>query len=374
MSPTIARYQENWRAEVNSAALYRTLADLESQSQIAQVYRRLAAVEERHARFWEKKVQAAGHAVPVRQLDWQTQVLIWMTKRFGAQFVLPVVTTKEHGDQRSYDTQPESQASTLPADERSHARLLDTISKTSAAGVRGDTLARLEGRHRAIGGNALRAAVLGANDGLVSNLSLVMGVAGAEMSAEAILITGLAGLLAGGASMAMGEWLSVQSARELYERQIGIEADELAVAPQEEAEELALIYEAKGLPAEEARSVANRLIADPSMALDTLAREELGLNPDELGGSAWVAAGVSFALFSIGALIPVVPFVFLAGSPAVLTSVTVSMLALFLLGAGITLLTGQRALTSGSRQVLIGMAAAGLTYALGRLLGISLRG
>jgi VIT1/CCC1 family predicted Fe2+/Mn2+ transporter len=174
--------------------------------------------------------------------------------------------------------------------------------------------------------------------------------------------------------MAMGEWLSVQSARELYERQIGIEADELAVAPQEEAEELALIYEAKGLPAEEARSVANRLIADPSMALDTLAREELGLNPDELGGSAWVAAGVSFALFSIGALIPVVPFVFLAGSPAVLTSVTVSMLTLFLLGAGITLLTGQRALTSGSRQVLIGMAAAGLTYALGRLLGISLRG
>lgn len=374
MSPTIARYQANWRAEVNSAALYRTLADLEPQPQIAQVYQRLAAVEERHSRFWEQKVRAAGHAVPVRQLDWQTRVLIWMTKRFGAQFVLPVVTTKEHGDQRSYDTQPESQASTLPADERSHARLLDTITKTSAVGVRGDTLARLEGRHRAIGGNALRAAVLGANDGLVSNLSLVMGVAGAEMSADAILITGLAGLLAGGASMAMGEWLSVQSARELYERQIGIEADELAVAPQEEAEELALIYEAKGLPADEARTVASRLIADPSMALDTLAREELGLNPDELGGSAWVAAGVSFALFSIGALIPVVPFIFLDGNPAVLTSLTGSMLALFLLGAGITLLTGQLALVSGSRQVLIGMAAAGVTYALGRLLGVSLVG
>ena len=374
MSPTISRYQANWQAEVNSAALYRTLADLESQPQIAQVYQRLAVVEERHARFWEKKVQAAGHAVPVRQLDWQTRVLMWMTKRFGAQFVLPVMTTKEHGDQHSYDTQPESQTSTLPADERSHARLLDTITKTSAAGIKGDSLARLEGRHRAIGGNALRAAVLGANDGLVSNLSLVMGVAGAEMSAEAILITGLAGLLAGGASMAMGEWLSVQSARELYERQIGIEADELAAAPEEEAEELALIYEAKGLPADEARTVANHLIADPSMALDTLAREELGLNPDELGGSAWVAAGVSFALFSIGALIPVVPFVFLAGSTAVLTSVVVSMLALFLLGAGITLLTGQAALTSGSRQVLIGMSAAGLTYGLGCLLGVRLGG
>ena len=152
----------------------------------------------------------------------------------------------------------------------------------------------------AAAGNALRAAVLGANDGLVSNASLVMGVAGAELAGRSILITGLAGLLAGSLSMALGEWLSVQSARELFAHQIGIEREELLAAPEEEAEELALIYQAKGLPAEQARELGQRLVQDQQTALDTLAREELGIDPAELGGSAWVAAITSFLLFSAG--------------------------------------------------------------------------
>jgi len=185
----------------------------------------------------------------------------------------------------------------MRGDERSHARLLRELS--TQGGREGGALARLEGRHRTIGGNALRAAVLGANDGLVSNLSLVRGVAGASLSSRSILVTGIAGLLAGSGSMAMGEWISVRSARELFERQIGEEREELEEVPDEEREELALIYQAKGLTSQQAGRLAARLVADRETALDTLAREELGIDPGELGGSPLQATGASFLLFCV---------------------------------------------------------------------------
>jgi VIT1/CCC1 family predicted Fe2+/Mn2+ transporter len=237
--------------------------------------------------------------------------------------------------------------------------------------MEGGLLARLEGRHRAVGGNALRAAVLGANDGLVSVLSLVMGVAGAHSSNTAILVAGVAGTLAGACAMAMGEWLSVQSARELAQRQIAIESDELREAPEEEQEELALIYQAKGLRKEEAETLAAKLMADKENVLDTLAREELGLDPAELGGSAWEAAITSFVLFFAGAIAPVAPFLFLSGGAAIATSLAASGVALFIIGAAITLLTGRGVLYSGLRQLLIGMAAAAVTFGIGRLIGVS---
>ena len=205
----------------------------------------------------------------------------------------------------------------MAADERSHARLLQQAAGTMQGGMHGVELAQLEGRHRAGGGNALRAAVLGANDGLVSNLSLVMGVAGAELSNSAILITGMAGLLAGAFSMALGEWLSVQSSRELYQHQIEIEKAEILASPEEEEAELALIYEARGLSTEEARRLAAQISHDPNATLETLAREELNVDPAELGGSAWVAALTSFFLFAVGAIIPVIPFMFVSGTQAV---------------------------------------------------------
>ena len=368
----IARYRANRQDEINSAALYRTLAALESQAQLAEVYERLAMVEERHARLWERYLQAAGESVPPPQPSWRARVLIWLAKRFGPQWVLPTLATFERVDRHMYDRQPEAQNTTLPADERSHARLLGAI--VGKAGLEGNALARFEGRHRAIGGNALRAAVLGANDGLVSNLSLVMGVAGAALSGQAILVTGLAGLLAGACSMAMGEWLSVQSARELNQRQLAVEAEEIETVPEEEQQELALIYEAKGLTAEEARALAAKLMADKKSALDALAREELGIDPQELGGSAWAAAGTSFVLFAGGAIVPVAPFLFLTGSSAVSVSLLVSALALFLVGAAITLVTGRSVFSTGLRQLLFGVAAAGVTYGIGRLLGVTLAG
>lgn len=295
--------------------------------------------------------------------------MAFVARRFGPGLVVGTMAAQERSGQTIYDDQPEAAGTSLPEDERSHARLLRQI-KT---GVEGGTLARFEGRHRAVGGNALRAAVLGANDGLVSNFSLVMGVAGADPTGRAALIAGLAGLLAGALSMALGEWLSVQSARELYSNQIAVEAEELAAFPEEERQELRLIYEAKGLSADQADQIAGRLVAgDPTVLLDTLAREELGIDPDELGGSPWVAAGTSFALFALGAIVPVIPFMFGAGLNVIAASAVLSGLALFTVGAGITVVTGQGALVSGARQLGFGLAAAAITFGIGTLLGTAI--
>jgi len=228
--------------------------------------------------------------------------------------------------------------------------------------------------HRAGRIGWLRAAVLGANDGLVSNLSLVMGVAGATLAGQGVLIAGVAGLLAGAISMALGEWLSVQSSRELYEHQIATEAEEIQTSPEEEAEELALIYESRGFDKETAHSLAAKVLENTDTALDTLAREELGVNPEDLGGSAWEAAITSFILFALGAIIPVAPFIFMTGMSAVYLSIGLSTLGLFALGAVITLFTGRTVLCSGMRMVIFGLVAAAVTFGIGRLIGVSISG
>ena len=216
--------------------------------------------------------------------------------------------------------------------------------------------------------------MLGANDGLVSNLSLVMGVAGAAVAGHTILLTGLAGLVAGACSMAMGEWLSVTSSRELAQQQIDIEADELQRMPDEEKEEMILIYQAKGLDEATARALAERLMANKETALDTLVREELGIDPEELGGSPWAAAGASFGLFSLGAIFPVAPFFFLGGASALIASLAAGGVALVLIGAGTSLFTGRSVFLSSARQLAIGLAAAGVTYGIGRLVGVTVGG
>jgi vacuolar iron transporter family protein len=288
--------------------------------------------------------------------------------------VLPTINTLEQRDSGQYDAQAEAVAGGLPAAERSHARVVQAIESSTPGGLQGSALARLEGRHRAMGGNALRAAVLGANDGLVSNLSLVMGVAGAVAAEKTILLAGLTGLVAGACSMAMGEWLSVNSSRELYQKQIEIEKSELEHAPEEEIEEIALIYEAKGLPRPQAEALAKQMMANKDTALDTLVREELGIDPDELGGSAWTAAASSFLLFSVGAIFPVAPFLFLGGRTAVIASVVASGVALAAIGAGTSLFTGRSVAFSAFRQLVIGYAAAAITYAIGMLAGVTLGG
>jgi VIT1/CCC1 family predicted Fe2+/Mn2+ transporter len=364
------RYQANLQKEIDGVALYRALAESETQPQMADLYGKFAAAEEKHAAAWEKKLADLNLPVPARRLSWRARAMIWLSRRFGAQFIIPTVTGLERADSQAYDSQPEAEAGQFSSDEKSHARLL-TMASQSAGGLAGGSIAQLEGRHRAGSGNALRAAVLGANDGLVSILSLTMGVAGATNSNAEVLIAGLAGLLAGAGSMALGEWLSVQSSRELYAHQIKIETQEIQENPQEELEELALIYQAKGLPEERAQELASHMMADRSNVIDTLAREELGIDPQELGGSAYVAAITSFGLFAVGAAFPILPFLFWGGSAAIFVSLAASAIGLFVIGAAITLMTGRSVLFSGIRQVLVGMAAAALTYGLGKLIGAS---
>jgi VIT1/CCC1 family predicted Fe2+/Mn2+ transporter len=370
----LTAYLTSRQDEIDSAALYRVLSEAEENPELAQVYARLAEVEKEHAAFWEEKLREAGQEVPPRRVGWRSRTLAMLARRFGPQLVVPTISSMERADSHAYANQEETSGTLLPSQERSHARLLRTIAGPASGGLEGGAVARLEGRHRATSGNALRAAVLGANDGLLSNFSLVMGVAGAALSAQSILITGLAGLLAGAGSMAMGEWISVQSSRELYERQISIEAEELRTIPDEEEEELALIYQAKGVPEEQARQMASRIVSDERTALDTLAREELGIDPEELGGSPWTAASTSFVLFAVGAIVPVLPFVFFSGIGAVAFSVILSALALFGIGALITLMTGRSVLYSGMRQVVVGLAAAALTYGVGSLIGTAIVG
>ena len=363
------RLVDNLVDELNGAALYDALAAAESNDRLAEVYRRLAGVERRHAERWRKKLEDAGETLPDFKPSWRTQTLGWLARRFGTKIVLPSVQSLERAGTDKYAGQAD--ARDFHGDERSHMRVIKLMSSTGG-GFAGNEVARFEGRHRAAGGNALRAAVLGANDGLVSNLSLVMGVAGAALSERAILIAGLAGLLAGAMSMALGEWLSVQSSREFYSHQIATEEEELRTMPEEETEELALIYQARGLGEEQARAFAANMMSNEDTALTTLAREELGIDPEELGGSAWQAAAVSFVLFSLGAIVPVLPFLFESGRDAVMLSVGFSIVALFAVGGGITLYTGRSVLFSGTRQVAFGMIAAALTFGIGRLVGISL--
>lgn len=358
--------------ELNGAYLYDALAQVEKDERLAEVYLRMANVERKHADKWISRLKEAGVNIPKFSPNWRSRTLAWAARRFGVNAVLPIITSMEQKDSQKYAQM--SDAADMSTDELSHSRLLTQVTRSMPGGMEGGLLARLEGRHRATGGNALRAAVLGANDGLVSNLSLVMGVAGAEFQNSTILITGLAGLLAGAFSMALGEWLSVQSSRELYQHQVSIEEAEIASAPEEEAEELALIYEARGMSKEEAQKLAKKIFEDPSQALETLAREELNIDPAELGGSAWEAAITSFFLFALGAIIPVISFTFLSRIEAVIGSLLISAVGLFIIGAGITLFTGRNLLVSGSRQVLFGLLAAVITFTIGRLVGVNIGG
>jgi VIT1/CCC1 family predicted Fe2+/Mn2+ transporter len=247
--------------------------------------------------------------------------------------------------------------------------ILDNDKKVSAS-----QLSRFEKRHRSVGGNAIRAAVLGGNDGLVSNFSLVMGVAGASANQTGVMLAGSAGLLAGALSMALGEWISVKSSQELYENQMQLEMEELETNPEGERKELKLIYMAKGIPEDQAEKIVDDLLKDTKAAHEVLVKEELGINAEELKGSAMEAALSSFFLFGIGAIIPLIPFMFTSGMKAIILSTAFSAVGLFLIGAAITLFTGRNVWFSGFRQVIFGLCAAAVTYGIGMLIGVSIAG
>ena len=350
----------NWQGELDAVHLYRYLAAHETDEQRASVLKDMAEMESHHARVMERGLQEHGVSVPPHRLSFKTRLLEYMTFLAGPRLVYPLLAGSEISGTANYAGQ-EARVAELAPEERSHARTLGELSKARNHG---------EFWHRSAGGGTLRAAVFGVSDGLVSNLSLVMGFAGASADAKFVLLAGLSGLLAGAASMAAGEYVSMKAQRELLERQIELESAELAVNPEEEAAELAMIYRAKGLPRLEAEKIARELTQDPNIALDALVREELGLDPGNLGSPTGAAVG-SFIAFAIGALLPVLPYFFGGSGVHVAISLAVSAVALFAVGAVLSLFTGRGMLFSGGRQLLIGAAAAALTFGLGKLIGVS---
>jgi VIT1/CCC1 family predicted Fe2+/Mn2+ transporter len=364
------RFRDNWQAESEAVYLYRRLGSNEPNPKLKEVYEKLALNEEKHVALWAGKLKEGGVDTGPFKPGLKTRLLALLAKRLGAGSVIPLIAAIEKGAAGEYAGQTEAEIPSLVRDESSHARVFSYLAK-HGSGLEGSEVARFEGRHKT-GGNALRAGVLGANDGLVSVFCIVMGVAGAGVASPVILVTGVAGLLACALSMALGEWLSVQNARELYQNQLKIEAQELEEAPEEEKEELILIYQAKGVDRAQAERMAEAIFQDKAATLDTLAREELAIDPNELGGSAWEAAFTSFVLCVVGGIIPVIPYFLWPGAQGVIMSSVFSAVGLFALGFISSLITGLNWLWGGVRQILFGVAAAAVTYGIGHLIGVAL--
>jgi VIT1/CCC1 family predicted Fe2+/Mn2+ transporter len=365
----LARYRANLRDEIDGSVLYAALAEAERDPVRKDLFGQLARAEGEHAQFWRDKLHAAGlREVPARP-SLRTRVLAALARRLGVRYVLPAIAAAETADSNKYAEQADAQA--LAADEQGHAAVVRSATSSGVSPTIGADIARAEPWHRGASGNDLRAAVLGGNDGLVSNFCLVMGVAGAGAAGTAIVTTGLAGLVAGACSMALGEWLSVTNARELARTQMAREREEIEQTPEAEQKELALIYQAKGLAKADAQRVAARIMRDKDAALETLAREELGIDPQELGGSPARAAASSFLLFALGAVVPVAPFLLAHGTTAVVACVVASGVVLALTGAATSLFNGRSAWFSAARQVAFGCAAAAVTYGVGTVLGVS---
>ncbi len=426
---------ENLKLERDAIVLYDALATIEKDPRRAAAFRTIAGNERRHAEIWASKLREQGIAVPeAGPPRMRVRAIIALARVLGTNAVSDLVQALEGDEESIYEGQEASpEVASIAADEREHAEIWKRLGSSDAdvrpvsggaegsvgpdaiargvasgpeasasfgapespavpAGARrglgaiaprgvedmrsahGEALAeagQLEQWHRAGQSGTLRAVIFGVSDGLVSNTSLVMGVAGAASGdPKFVLLAGIAGLLAGSFSMAAGEYISMQSQRELFERQIHLEREELRAMPEEEEAELAAIYRAKGFTPDEAATIAHRLFRDPDAALDTLVREELGLDPGELGNPIRAAIG-SLLAFAAGAVVPVIPFLFASGGPAVAVSLALSLAAMFAVGVGVSLLTGRGAIFSGVRQVLIGIAAATVTFLVGRIIGVS---
>lgn len=361
----------NIQTEVDAAYLYRILSENEKDPQVAEIFRKMAEIEMSHAVAFTNKSGSGSATLPPP--SFRAKTLHAIGKTFGYDYILGVLLDTEKSISSEIGKARRASGSKASITDSAHVQILKNIMQHSPQ-LTMEQYSRFERQHKSIGGNALRAAVLGGNDGLVSNFSLVMGVAGATGGQKEILLTGVAGLLAGALSMALGEWISVKSSQELYENQIQLEKDELEHNPEGEEKELALIYASKGIPMDQAAEMARKTIADPRTAQEVLVREELGINPEELKSSAMEAAVTSFLLFAVGAIIPVIPYFFSSGIKAILISASLSTIGLFLIGAAITLFTGRNVWYSGFRQVLFGLLAAAITFGIGKLIGVSIAG
>ncbi|MFI4887318.1 MAG: VIT1/CCC1 transporter family protein [Burkholderiales bacterium] len=339
---------ESWSEEQRSAYLYRACAAAENGSVRAELFRRLAGEAEAQAAIWRAQLTARGYPAPGPFLpDARTRFVASLVQWLGPRRLKNVLTVMKVRGMTVYGAASEP----------------GTLAPSSDA--------IFERRHRGVGGGNLRKAVFGVNDGLVSNASLILGVAGATSDVRMIVFSGVAGMAAGAFAMAAGEYVSIKSQRELYEHQVALERDERKQYPEAEAQELALIYAAKGVPAKQAGRLAKRRAADPSVALDTLAREELGFDPRPLASPVGAAAS-SLSAFAAGAAVPLAPWLLSAGTNALGWAIGLTAAALFSMGAILSLYTGRNAVYSGVRMLALGAFAGGITFAIGRALGVGM--
>ena len=358
------RYRRYLKNELEAVQLYRDLSGVEKNEERAGLFRRLAQAEMRHVRIWSRKLGLEDQSPDNYRRTLRVIVLRTVARVLGTRAVMPMILKSEAADASTYREDPE--ATNIVQEEIEHFNVLGRL-----AGRPDHTqILSLERRHYS-GTVNVRAGVLGFNDGLLSNLSLVMGVAGATSDPNFIVIAGISGLLAGAFSMAAGEYVSVRAQRDVYEREIEVERAELEEMPKEEMQELAFIYQRKGFTRQEARAVAERIISNPEVALATLAREELGLDPSQLG-YPWMAAISSFLAFGLGAVIPLLPNLFTEGLLALMLTIAVSGVATVGIGVLLGIITGKNPLWGGGRMLLAGTIAAGVTYGIGSAIGISL--
>lgn len=339
---------DSWKEEKRSAYLYQALAQIEANPLHKKMFLDLSGLAEKQAQIWEKKLIEANVAIPgAYHPDLRVRTVIWLVQRFGVRSLRAALAALKIRGMSVYQVMPVTHHP-MPVS-------LDDVGK---------------GHSSISQGNNIRAAVFGINDGLISNASLILGIAGAHAGNQFILLAGLAGLLAGASSMAAGEYVSVRSQREMLEYQLALEKSELELYPEEEAAELALIYQARGIPKDEAEKIADLLIKDPEKALDTLAREELGINPSDMVSPVGACIS-SFIAFAVGAFIPLIPYVFSPKTDNLLMTIGLTAISLFSVGSILSIFTQRNAWWSGLRMLLIGGVAGALTYVIGGLFGFT---
>jgi VIT1/CCC1 family predicted Fe2+/Mn2+ transporter len=362
------KLQEQLQTEVDASFLYRTLSKNITDPSLSGIYSGMSEIEAGHAQKMLRTIQLVEKTTVLPPPSQIARLQVLFARIFGWNLIVSNLYNMEKSLAKSAIDLKTEKGDTITGSELNHFKILKNL-YSSSKGIKGVNLAKLEGRHKSVGGNALRAAILGATDGLVTNMSLIMGIAGAAAGNKAIVLAGFAGLLAGAISMALGEWLSVKSSSELNQNQMDIEITELENTPDEELIELSLIYQSKGIEKSAAEKMARKVFENKKTAVETLVMEELGLDSNEPGGSAWEAALTSFILFAVGAIIPLIPFLVLRNHQPIVISLVFSTLGLFLLGSLVSLFTGKRLIFSGFRQVVFGLVAASITYGIGHLLG-----
>lgn len=323
---------ENWWEEKRAAYLYGIMAAYEANAIHKKLFLNLQTAAEDQAAVWQQKLLKENQTTPASFTpDLRTRIVIWLIKHIGTQ------------------------------------SLHHMLAAMKIRGMSVFTQYHTEHKHTSLNSASnLRAAIFGINDGLISNMSLILGLVGAHTDQHFIVVASLAGLLAGACSMGAGEYISVRSQREVFEHQIAIEKQELAEYPEEEAEELSLIYQARGMPEATANELAKIMISHPQTGLDTLAREELGLNPEELVSPIGAMLS-SFISFAAGAAIPVLPFLLTDQTNTAWISISLTASTLFGIGAILSLFTNRNPWWSGLRMLGIGCLAGAATFLIGAL-------